>query len=238
MTGTGLRVATTLLAGLLTTATVAGCGDAADAEPNGVATMDPAEALLAAQRATGELADATYSGTSTLETTAGRKQVSTTLLIRSDGRCASSSESEEVGSVTIRAIDRTVYVTADARAMRVYLGYDAARVRQLRGKWLKLVVPPDRSVGCSLEDLLPGSGRHGTFAAAGEGEIGGTPVRRFEGEDDQGNPITIAIALEGEPIVLGVSGRDAKGHYSYELAESDAGAEVSAPPRRRVVSAG
>lgn len=224
MRDTGTALAVVLALGL------AGCGDdePTGPQPNAAATAEPAAALEVAAKALEGLDDVTFRGTTVVTGETGVLKGTGELVVRSDDSCQSTFTSKKQGRLITRTVGKQVYVFADPGIMRGPLAYDAAKVASLRGKWQVAARPADRK--CELAELLPEPDRYASFTDAGTGDIDGTPVRRFTGEDDDGSPMTVAIATEGEPLPLEIS-TERGGASTFSLVDHDSGVAIKAPPK-------
>ncbi|MCX6398908.1 MAG: hypothetical protein NTX33_03115 [Propionibacteriales bacterium] len=211
---------------------LAGCGDDEPTGPksNGVQEMEPVQALEAATKALEGLDDVTFRGTTSVTGETGVLKGAGELVVRSDDSCQSTFTSKKRGRLITRTVGKQVYVFADPGIMRGPLAYDAAKVASLRGKWQVAARPADRR--CNLAELLPEPDRYATFEDAGTGDIDGTPVRLVSGEDDDGSPMTVAIATEGTAFPLEIT-TERGGASTFSLVAHDSGVAIDAPPKGR-----
>lgn len=229
-----MRIAGTAMAVVLALGS-AGCGDDEPAGPksNGVREMEPAAALEAATKALAGLDDVTFGGTTTVTGKTGVLKGTGELVVRSDDTCQSTFRSKKLGRLVTRTVGKRVYVFADPGIMRGPLAYDAAKVASLKGRWQVAARPADRT--CDLAELLPKPDRYATFEDAGTAELDGTPVRRFSGEDDDGSPMTVAIATEGDPLPLEISTKRG-GASRFTLVARDSDVAIKAPPKGKLAT--
>lgn len=214
---------------------LAGCGGDEPAElPGGaLAGKAPDEVLAASVEAMLELEDVTYRGTTTVTGQSGQLRGTGELVVTADGTCQSTFRSKRRGTLVTRTVGNTVFVFADVAMMRGPLQYDADKVRTLTGKWQE--APRPSSHQCDLAELLPDEERFETFQDAGTGDIDGAAVYELTGQDDDGSPMTVSIAAQGDPLLLAVETRRG-GESSFTLVEHDSGVELVEPPDNKVVN--
>lgn len=230
------RYVATAALGVIALGGLAACSDdePAGSTTNGVADMDPAKALEAAHAATRELDDVTYRGSTTVTGPSGALRGTGELVVTADDRCQSTFQHKGKGKLITRTVGTRIFVYADVAMMRGPLAYDNDKVASLKGKWQATPRPSSRA--CDLAELLPGPGKFSTFEDAGTGDVDGTPVRLFTGQDDDASVMTVAIATEGEPLVLTVE-TSRGGQSRFTLVEHDSGVAIEEPPEAKVVNA-
>lgn len=228
------RTAAGLAAVVLGLAGLAACGGDDPEEPGSpLAGKDPDEVLAASVEAMLALDDATFRGTTTVTSQSGQLRGRGELVVTADGTCQSTFRSKRRGRLVTRTVDNTVFVFADAAMMRGPLQYDAEKVRSLTGRWQ--AAPRPSSHRCDLAELLPDEDRFGDFEDAGTGLVGGAEVRHLTGSDDDGSPMTVSIAADGEPLLLAVE-TERGGTSRFVLVGHDSGVELVAPPDSKVVT--
>ncbi|HWJ09546.1 MAG TPA: hypothetical protein VNS46_09245 [Nocardioides sp.] len=226
------RAAAVLAAGALAGA-LAGCGDGSGSSGDAVAPRTPEELLAASSEAMLALQDVTYRGTTTVTAQSGPLRGAGELVVTADGTCQSTFRSRRRGELVTRTVGNTVFVFADAAMMRGPLQYDDDKVGSLTGRWQQ--APRPSSHRCDLAELLPDEKRFGSFEDAGTGDVDGAPVRKLSGQDDDGSPMTVSIAAEGDPLLLAVETRRG-GESSFVLVAHDSGVALVAPPEGKVVN--
>lgn len=227
--GGAVRAALALVLAL----SVVGCSgdkDADDAKPNGIEDMSVGEAIRAVDAAMDDLDDIWVEGKGFVASNAGVVRAEGTAIV-TKGACSVTVSTKAAGMIRVKVIGRSMYVTADPKAMTTEFGVPASTAARLRGTWIKGPVSPDLVRDCGLFDPVDRK----TCKRGKEGTVGTVPTVAIKCTVD-GHPRTIHVSAVGEPLVLLVTGTDRTGRFETRMVDHDTGIEVDAPPQGDVIA--
>lgn len=210
--------------------------------PNGVAHMTPQRAMAVARKAMNQLHDAVYESDLDLELAGERRHFKVVETLAPEG-CAREASNPTYGRTWVRVKGRTLWLMTDDRAAET-MGRTPAQVEIFRGRWLKLTAPALLR-DCDLTYLIPPPEVDDLVKGGKTTKVGHRAGRTFT-VSGGGVSMELVVATKGPPVVLSATVRTGAGllpdlpaDLSYDgtavLRDVNTGADVEAPPERRVI---
>ena len=151
-------------------------------------------------------------------------------------RCELRGTSLQKGSFVLRYVEGKAFFQSDRIYSREVLGLKPAQAEEVGTKWIAM--PQAKAEGrCDTGRVAPDPKHRASFQAGETDTVGGVPVRAFSGRDGDG-PLTVWIALEGDPFVLKMAGEKEAGPYEYALAAKDQLRGIAAPTEAEIFRSG
>ncbi len=202
---------------------------------NGIAEMEPADALAAALEANEGLEDVVYSGRMGVFLGLVSHTFDTRIVATSEA-CSVELTSGADGAISVLLVDGDTYIKGDEQAMTEVFGMTPEQIDLVDGRWMVAdqEPPPDLTEVCTLAPVVSTDMDASTCLPGGEEDVDGVAtvgVRCRRGTSEQ----TIHVAASGDPLILRMEGQTHSGRYELTLEETDTGGTISAPPEDEVI---